>query len=475
VTYDAGAESNTDCELVVKLWNLLESPRSGEYYLGNIIRNGLDLPSFGIHIAPFSTVDVGDIPEQTMFQWAAEYIGLSMGLTVLEGFDSFTGGELNCTPVSADETTIDLDLNFSRVSFSGRYEVRTTGASACALAVTSGILGGGTSSADTDRLALASWYEADGLNRSENGKVAVGTYYLHEDTIESVTIADTNPSRQYRQALARQRAAADRVTAATVYWKEQQTGEHPSGDPPKIGAMSQFAGGFQTYAALLQAVQHARAQRGLALQQGDNDYAELENAMTQMLAQVKAFQKSRPGEHDAGEIMDYVARARELSPDELRELEIEGIPVHDLDTGEVIDHVPTWPIDRDRALAAHAARAPQRVAEPQFSFKVRGSFRDTGQGVTLGVTAKFKSGAKGLVGEATNLRVKISNLQIVLSRDGWVSQPALYDLVANWIANTQGFQDLLRAKITSAVNAPPVRGAVTDALNAGLKKLGFQE
>jgi hypothetical protein len=474
MSFDAGADGNTDCELVAKLWDLLESPSSGEYYLGNIIRNGLDVPSIGIHIAPFSTIAVGDVPEQTMFRFAADYLGVSMSRTEIEGLGSFSGGEMNCTPVSADETAIDLDLNFSSVSFTGAYEVAATGATACAIATASTILGGAGAGA-TDRLALAAWYETDGLDQSENGQVAVGTYYLHEDTIESVTTADSDPSRQYRQALARQKASADRVTAATLYWKEQQTGEHPSGDPPKIGSASQYGGGFQTYAALLQAVEHARTQRGLALEPG-NDYAELQNAMTQMLGQVKAFQKNRPGEHDAGEIMGYVANAQELSPTELKELDIEGIPVHDQYGGEVIDHVPTWPLDRDRALAAHAARAPRREAiAPKFSFKVQGTFKDAGRGVTLGASAKFKSDANGLVADVTSLRVTISNLQIELgNREGWSSQPTLYDKVTNWIANTQAFQDTLKAKITAAVNTPAVLGAVTDTLNAGLKKLGFQ-
>ncbi|MFJ2271643.1 hypothetical protein ACIOHO_36075 [Streptomyces sp. NPDC087849] len=60
-----GAGDNTDCDLVARLWQLLDTPASGQWYLGSIIRDGLRVPALGIDIPPFPVVSIGDIPEQT--------------------------------------------------------------------------------------------------------------------------------------------------------------------------------------------------------------------------------------------------------------------------------------------------------------------------------------------------------------------------------------------------------------------------
>lgn len=489
MTLQPGAGDNTDCDLVSLLWTLLDTPSSGEWYLGSIIRNGLHVPELGIDIAPFPTVEVGDIPEQTMFDWALEHLGISMSDTELEGLDTFTRGQVVCTPASATETDVTLTLRFDRIVYKGSYDVGASGVTGCAIATAATLLGnppattgarpGADGGSDDRRLDLATWYRDDpeGLPQSENGKLLVGAYYLHEDTIEKVTTAPASEvpaAGTYRQVLSQQKETADAVTASTAYYKEQQSGDDPPGPPPGIGDPEQYGGGFKAYTYLNLAVQQMRERAGLPLEPG-NEFAELQNAMLQFNAQVKAYQRDNPGEHDTAEIMSYVAEAPEVTLDQLGDLGLPGIPVHAPDSEEVVDHVQPWPIDRDRALAAHAARAP-RTRAPEDWFHVEGTFSDRAQQLAATVAAKFTADDDGkLFAEATSMRLAIGSLHITLgNKSGFDSQPGLYDAVTNWIANTGSFQDTLISKTNSALNEPVVLRRLSEALNAGLKKLGFQ-
>src|SRR5437763_4702020 len=180
------ASNNTDCDLVARLWSFLDDPASGKWYLGSIIRQGLEDPDLGISIPAFPTVTVGDIPEQTMFQWALEYLGIAMKGTVLSGLDTYARGTMHCTPVSATETKIDLGLTFGQIVFSGDYDVGTSGATGCAIATAANILGGGglTEGGDESRLALATWYRDKVLNSTEHGQLTVRDSYLPQPTLE---------------------------------------------------------------------------------------------------------------------------------------------------------------------------------------------------------------------------------------------------------------------------------------------------
>ncbi|MFJ1617821.1 hypothetical protein ACIODT_38285 [Streptomyces sp. NPDC088251] len=136
------------------------------------------------------------------------------------------------------------------------------------------------------------------------------------------------------------------MTASTAYYQQQESGEDPPGRPPVIGDSPQYAGGFKTYTYLNMAVQQMREQAGLALEPG-NEFADLQNAMTQFNAQVEAYQRDNPGEHDTRKTMDYAAAADLLPNDRLAELGLPGIPVHAPGSEEVADHVQPWPIDRE--------------------------------------------------------------------------------------------------------------------------------
>lgn len=476
---------NTDCNLVGQLWNLLNNPGSGEWYLGNIINNGLKVPSLGIDIAPFSTVQVGDIPNQTMFEWALEYLGVAMSGTVLSGLGTFDGGTLKCTAVSPDTTQVDLTLNFARVMFAGNYDVGTSGVTGCAIATASAILGGPTlaeagpaSDGDLSRLELAAWYRDDPLNQSSNGQTAVGAYYLHQDTIQAVSTDSNNFSAQYRQALAAQKTTSDAVTASTRWYQQQQTGQTPVGPEPTIGDGTQYAGGFNTAVKLQAATYYMMNRQGLRLAEGDNEYAELMNSMEHFNEQVLDFQNTHPGEQDTSTIIDYVADARPAPASEVKPLGERGIPVFDLDTGEIVGRVPTWPVDRERMRRAWAARAPRAEAPdaPGAWFHIKGTFSDIAQSMSFSLSVTFTAQGTGLVAAAKSVQLTIGNLKIILgNKEGFDQYPTLYDRVSSWIANTSSFQDTLKSKLNAALNSREVLAALSAALNAGLKKLGLQQ
>lgn len=479
-----GAGDNTDCDLVARLWQLLSSDEpDNKWYLGAIIKNGLHVPALGIDIPPFPDVAIGDIPEQTMFDWAAEHLGIAMSGTVLSGLDTFSGGNVVCQPVSGTETDVTLTLQFARIAFYGGYDVGASGLTGCALAYAAAQLGYPPSRAGDSadpRLELATWYRDDpqGLGRTENGKILVGTYYLHEDTIDTVTTAPASEvpaAGQYRQVLSQQKQSAEAVTTSTAYYQQQESGEDPPGRPPVIGDRPQYDGGFKTYTYLNMAVQQMREQAGLPLEPG-NEFADLQNAMMQFNDQVLAYQRDNPGEHDTRRIMDYVAAAGPLPDDRRADLGLPGIPVHAPGSEEVVGHVQPWPIDRDRALRAHAARAPRARAADDW-FHVRGEFTDRAQELSLEVAAAFTATSDNkLVAQAKSITIKIGALQITLgNKGGFNSQPGLYDKVTDWIANTPSFQDLLISKLNAGLNSRAVLGHLSDALNAGLKDLGLQE
>ncbi|MEU9059812.1 hypothetical protein AB0D13_13350 [Streptomyces sp. NPDC048430] len=478
-----GAGDNTDCDLVARLWQLLNSPSSGEWYLGSIIKNGLRVPALGIDIPPFPDVAIGDIPQQTMFDWAAEHLGIAMSDTVLTGLGTFSGGDVVCEPVSGTETDVTLTLQFSRVDFYGGYDVGASGLTGCALAYAAAQLGYPPSSAGEGgdpRLELAAWYRDDprGLGQSENGKVLVGTYYLHEDTIDAVTTAPASEvpaAGLYRQVLSQQKRSADAVNASTAYYQQQESGEDPPGRPPEIGDRPQYDGGFKTYVYLNMAVQQMREQAGLPLEPG-NEFADLQNAMAQFDDQIIAYQEDNPGEHDTRKIMEYVAAAGQLPDEKRAAFGLRGIPVHAPGSEEVVGHVQPWPVDRDRALRAHAARAPRAQAADDW-FHVLGEFMDRSQELSLEVAAAFTATSDNkLLARAKSITIRIGALYIILGNEGgFNSRPGLYDQVTYWIANTPSFQDLLISKLNAGLNSRTVLDHLSDALNAGLKKLGLQE
>lgn len=462
--------NNDDCKIVHRMWKMMSDPSQGKYYLGNIIKNGLKIPLIGIDIPPFSTIGIPDIPPLSMLRWGEFYVNIAMKGQTLSGLDTFQSGSLICQPVSPDETVIDLALNFASPRHSGSYRL-STGGIPCALAANAGYIGGaGTSlpfsGPETDPdLELATWFRDVPLEESENGKTLIGLYYVHQDTIQKVTQADNNFAKQYRALLKKQKTTAAAVSDSTRYYKEHRSGANPTGEPPKIGKAEQYAGGFNTYAKLQLATQYMIQAEGLNIRER-NEYTELLNSMEHFNDEVLDFQDKNPGERDTATIMEYIAKA-ESNRDTQRQRQI---PIYNLETGEVVDHMPTWPLDRERVALGLAAYYDGRARASGID--IDGGFTDSIQGFSFRITVSFTREKENLLATAKSVQLSAQDLFITLEhKEKFGLFPGLYDAVSNWLVKTPFFKDLVRSKINQAANTPAMLKHFSDAINAVLNKL----
>lgn len=480
----AATTSNDDCNLINLLWKSLLNNPDSNWYLGNIIRNGLSDPLIGVNIPPFPSISVGDIPTQTMFnQYPWGYIGISMSNSDLSGLGSYSGGSLVCTPISGTETTIDFTFNFNSVVYSGNYDVGTSGVVGCAIATGAAILGYnvGSSAAlaateNNQQLDLAAWFrdnQQNGLQASDNGQLLVGTYYLHQDTIQTVTTASNNYAAQYRQLLAAQQSTSDAVYQSTNYYRQSTQGQTPEASPPpQIGSATQYAGGFNTYVKLQLATQQAAATAGFDLMSDDdNDYADLLNSMEHFNNQVLQFQQTDPGEVSTEQIMNYIPTAHP-NPNPSINGSNAQIPIYDLETQQVRGYKPVRPLDVERIRTALAANTNSQVEAADATFNVKGSFQDNAQQLSLQITVSLTN-QNGLIATVDSLSLSIGNLHITLGNSQGFPDNSLYNRVAEWIANTGSFQDTLKSKLNTAFNSDEFKNKVQDAINGGIKKLGF--
>ena len=107
-------------------------------------------------------------------------------------------------------------------------------------------------------------------------------------------------------------------------------------------------------------------------------------------------------------------------------------------------------------------------------FNVKGAFSDIAQSVAFTVETSFTNTGGSLTATVTSMNLQIGPLLIVLgNKDGFSSEPTLYDRITNWIANTDSFQDTLKSKLNGGLNSDAMLANVQEALNGGLKKLGL--
>lgn len=474
--------NNTDCNLVDKLWKFLSDPNSGEFYIKNIINNGLKVPALGIDLAPFNTISVGDIPKQQMFKEPVlGYMNLTMTQTSLNGIGSYESGKLTCTPTSPTDTQVDLSVTFSGVTFAGKYDVGTGGIAGCAIATGAAITGGhahdalaAESNDPSNNIELAQWYRDVALPKSDNGKTLVGAYYAHQDTIQKVQLANNNMSQQYRTVLAesQQQQTKGAVTDATSYYQESQAGQDPSGSAPTIGTQAQYNGGGASHIALMKATAYMMQQEGLAVDDG-NEYAELLNAMTQFNDNIYAYQQKYPNPEPASTVMNYVATAQPVNENKIPLYEFnekKGGALEAVQTGEV----DPWPLNLKHYQKAYMARHDAtEVAGPEDTFNIDGDFSDQAQQLTISVSVSFSNSTGSLVATAKSITMSMGSLKITISNSGWGGHESLYDKIATWVANTKVFQDILKSKIKTALNSQSTLNSFSKALNAGIKKLGL--
>ncbi len=470
---EQGISESADCVLVGKLWSFIWNSKSGDYYLPNIIKNGLRAEGFSI--PPFSTIDVGDIPKITMFDkkpWGS--VAISMSHTTLSGLDTASKGSLACKTSDGD-TTVTLSINFGDLLYRGGYEVSSSGLAGCAIGTAYNylhFLQEAVAGSDND-LDLARWYRDDtehGLPSSENGRLLLGAYYLHQDTIQSLMTSSVNPfTPNFKSNLGSKATGktAGAVQTATHYYKGQNTqsalekaitADDPAEAAPTIGSIGQYTGGF-TDAVYLTLAAHWAKENALS-EAEENEYESLLNSMANFRCAVLYVQNQTGKPVTTAEVLDHVKNAP------LGALQCDDpMPIYDPETGEIIESIYPQPLDRERLLEAYEARGV-----PEKKFDYHGSFNDQGQSVTATLSVEFKTVNSKLNATAKSAKIKIGDLHITLN--DWSGPDSLFNKVNDWIANTGFFQDTLKSKLNGALNSSKVLGDISDALNAGLRKLG---
>ena len=473
------------CFAVTFLWTLIWNDGS-EFYLPTVAKKGLKIPALGINIAPFSTITVGDIPEVTMFdEPVLGYMKLTLTDTRISGIDTVQPGQYSCTDNKDGTTTMDIGLSFSKVEFTGNYEVSAGGGVAgCAIAGAASILGGGDLAdahpgmlmADgpvQDNVNLSMWYR-EPLGQSANGRALIGAYYCHQDTILDLQNegGGKNPFTSSMTA-STVKSTTSSVTTATKYYQDQQNGllskELAAADPPTIGSEQQYESGSLPYAYLI-AMARQKVRNG---QDPDGRFASLANDATNFIHTTSWYQTTYPGEQPIGGedgVLDRIAKA---DPQKVQAyvMEQDATPVKDPETGEIVEYIEPSPINLETYHRTYN-RMLRTATDAAVGSPVTGTFADTGVDISIQLTLTL-SGNMGDNPQADvqKMLASIGGISIKLeSTSGW--WPGMFDKVSNWIANNEFFLDMLKDQAQKAVSGPTVRDALSGLITGAMKKLG---
>lgn len=468
-----------DCTILNTVWGLLWNDPKSSFYFPNIAKNGLEI--LGIKIDPFDTVDLGDLPQVTMFEEPVlGYMKLALTANKLQPLSNTRGSGFTCKDGSSQSTEFGFTLEFSSLELSGKYTVSAGGGVVgCAIASAAGILGGRamgdaaspllSDPVDPGRqnIDLALWYQGP-LMESDNGQTLLGAYDTHQDSIYDL---QQNPA--YQQAALRSTAsrqsAAD-VTVATAYYRNKETGllavDGDTDAAPTIGTPEQYASGQLPYAYML-ALAKQKVDQG---QDPDGQYARLYDSMVHFMGSVTWVQQNYPGPRPVGGqdgILDIIAKA---NPDEVHTFVMENgpYPIADLETGEILSLAMPRPLDYAPYRAAGAARAAKLSANDSSS--VDGAYTDrfANLKLTVGGTLTLVDGK--IKASVNTLTAEIPTLSITLHQSaGW--WPGLYDKVTNWLANDTALNTTIKNKLTDALSGADMRKRLTDVLNGALSKL----
>lgn len=464
-----------DCTILNAVWTRLWDPTS-QFYFPTIARKGLNLPDFGINIAPFDTVNLGDLPTVTMFKEPVlGYMTIDLTSNALKPLSGAQGSGFTCNDGSPTSTQFGFTLSFPTLDLGGAYTVSAGGGiGGCAIAAAAAILGGSavgetvksrlTDSPVDQNVDLALWYQGP-LGESENGRNLLGAYDTHQDSIYDL---QQNPA--YQQAALRSppsQTTTGEVTAATVYYRNLQTGllADSADPPPTVGTVDQYNSGQLPYAYLL-ALANQKVQSG---QDPDGHYAALYQSMIHFMGSVTWVQKTKPGPHPVGGeggVLDIIANA---DPDEIHAFVMANgpYPIANLETGEVMLAAEPKPLDYAQFQTAGRAR----VAKLQGSGSaVDGDYVDTMVGLSLTVAGTLTTSAGKLQASITQIQASLPALRISLHQaKGW--WPGLYDKVTNWIANDTVLNGSIKGKLTDALSGDDMRKRLTDAINGVLSSL----
>ena len=471
-----------DCTLLNALWGMMWDPTS-EFYLPKVINNGLKDPTWGIDIPPFATINIGDLPEITMFKEPVlGYMKLTLSSTTLQGLGSVTKGALTCNDTNPQQTTLTLSLPFGQLEFTGNYTVDAGGGiGGCAIAAGAAILGGSAFGAESIVRFLAAssgddpvdqhiqeslWYR-EPLSNSQNGQDLVGAYYINNPAILDL-VNEPNSALAQAMKAANVKETANQVNAATNYYYQQKQGAHVSDDAaPTIGTQDQYAsGGLPSIYALAMARQKVNSGRD-----PDGRYKRLADHIVHFTAGIGSYQQKYPGLQPVGTDNGVINRVAAFPLEEVTGFAQKRgpVPVIDLENPEqIVEYLTPGEINLQEIRSAYQAHYGSRFKAADSS-GVDGTFVDTGLPVTLNVSANITTPPAGITCTITALSADIGALHITLSQSkGW--WPGLYDKVTNWIANSF-MTGMIKSKLNDQLGSDEMKKNLSDLITGGLRKL----
>jgi len=470
-----------DCTVLNLLWTKLLWNPTSKYYLPTVIKNGLNDPVFGINVSPFSTVDIGTLPEITMFKEPVlGYMKLILSDSKLSGLDTVAQGTLTCDDSNPNQTDFTLTLPFGKLDYSGGYTVNAGGGiGGCAIAAGAAILGGKASESivgylaglETDdpvnqNIEQSLWYRQP-LAEQSNGQVMLGAYYTSNPQIYDL-VQEPGSILAQSMTAANVNKTTNEVNAATTYYYNEQNGlANAEASAPEIGTIDQYSSGAlpSAYTVIMC---NEKINSG---QDPDGKYAKLKNHVVHFTNATKYYNTKHSNTQPIGGSDGVLAGIAAIDPHDVHDYVMNNgpYPIIDPRTEEVIEYYEPLPLDMEELLTAYSLKAAS-WNNAESSSDVDGTFTDTGISVALTVSGNLTAAAGGGVQCAiTKISSSIGDLHISLSQSkGW--WPGLYDKVTNWIANSF-MTNTIKDKLNDQLNGKDMRDRLAEIINGGLKNL----
>jgi hypothetical protein len=478
-----------DCTLLNAVWTLLWDPASGPWYLPTILQNGLDADGF--KIPPLDRIDVPEFPSVELFKDdVLGHVSIALDKGVVIGVPDCGNLGLSCNDNDPDKTTFTAAMRFNHLVFKGNYLVTSGGLVGCAMSTAAFFLGGGLASALVAagagnpenveaQLDLARAYRDTSLQANpdgtpnRNGQLMVGTYYLHQDTVNE--IVDDSANMNVRTLLTA--PAAQQMSTQVTMAAQGQQGDGlgvplPSNGQPAFNINNSIAA-----VCMAKVIGH---------NDPDHRYIELLTDQTAFYNSVVWTQKNQPAEtHTVDGVLQVVrtadpehttggsggANIRMITEKERQQLDAEtlaarvpeqAMPIYDPE-GRLLAFVT---LDGPRRIA----RRPLPGADVAGGAPLPGTFKDTFENVSAALTATISmDGPKFVVAvDALIVALPAVHFELTYSGGGW--NPALFQKVENAIANSNGLKNAVTARISSLFNSVEVRQWLSTTLTAEINR-----
>jgi hypothetical protein len=463
------ATQSTDEVILKAAWNLLWNANT-KYYLPNVMKNGLKFNN--INIPPLEGSSVSDIGPVSLFKEPVlGYISLKMNNNKINGLPSITNGGFSYN----DSTkTLTLTIGFGQLIFSGNYEVDSGGVVGCAIGAANGLLGGArlmaAAGASNDNIDMAYQYR-DKLSdpSNPNGNVLVDAYYMQNDTLNSIVLADNavvngknNPSNGFfhNTWLTYQTNGKD-----TSYFMNNTSNAAKNPDDGNTGFNNEDYNMHGFYMETVLTLEATSLQK-----LGDPRGTELYDSITKNSDKTGTSLLGEAQSYNGNSINNYMGYVKNGGSQSLAAHELT-----DVQSRKMLLHQQVY----EKAVAAHEEwiannrheeylPGAARFASTGDISQITGHFTDSFTQPSITMTATIALQGANMVVTVTDLKGKIPDLHVTLTPD---HASELNTKVQNAIANAAFMQNLMRSKIISGMDSDDVKKYLSDRINDAIKKI----